>query len=143
MSPALLDVNVLLAVFDPDHVDHTTARSWLSAEIRHGWASCALTENGFVRILSQPRYPHPVPPARAVQLLEHARGTGHVFWACDLSLADSTLIDRSRLHGAQQVTDIYLLAMAVRHGGRLVTFDRHVPLAAVPGSNPDHLVVLG
>lgn len=143
MSRALLDVNVLLAVFDSDHVDHATARSWLSAQIRHGWASCALTENGFVRVLSQPRYPHPVPPARAVQLLERARGTDHVFWPCDMSLCDPTAIDRSRLHGPQQVTDVYLLALAVRHGGRLVTFDRTVPLSAVPGSSPGHLVVLG
>jgi hypothetical protein len=60
---ALLDINVLLALLDADHVDHSTARAWLSAEIETGWSSCALTQNGFVRIISQPRYPNPVPVA--------------------------------------------------------------------------------
>jgi len=142
VSRALLDVSVLLAVFDPDHVDHSAARGWLAAHLEFGWASCALTENGFVRVLSQPRYPHPVPPGRAVQLLERARASDHEFWDCELSLTDPAAVDRDRLHGPQQVTDVYLLALAVRHGGRLVTFDRTVPLSAAPGATSQHLVVL-
>ena len=57
MKRALLDINVLLALPDSDHIDHERARDWISTEIRHGWASCAITQNGFVRIISQPRYP--------------------------------------------------------------------------------------
>lgn len=54
---ALLDINVLLALLDADHLDHQRAQEWISEEIQHGWASCALTQNGFVRIISQPKYP--------------------------------------------------------------------------------------
>lgn len=143
MSRALLDVNVLLALFDLDHVDHRRARRWLEAEIGGGWASCALTQNGFVRIVSQPRYPNPVPAARAIERLEWAtRSEHHAFWPCDVSVLDRQLVDPDRVLGPRQVTDVYLLALAVRHAGRFVTFDRQVPLAAVDGADESHLEVL-
>lgn len=143
MSRALLDVNVLLALLDSDHVDHATAAAWLDDAIEDGWASCPLTENGFVRVISQPRYPSPVSPAVAIDLLDRARRGGrHAFWPCDVSLLDAATVHRTRLHGARQVTDAYLLALAVQHGGRLVTFDRGLPLSAVPGAKARHLVVL-
>lgn len=143
MRRALLDVNVLLALLDSDHVDHRSARDWLHDEIGAGWASCALTENGFVRILSQPRYPSPVSPAEAIDLLRGARDSGHhTFWPCEVSVLDDSIVDRSRLHGPRQVTDAYLLALAVAHGGRFVTFDRSLSLDAVRGATEDHLTVL-
>lgn len=143
MSRALLDINVLLALFDSDHVDHETARHWLEDEIDSGWASCAITQNGFVRIVSQPRYPSPVTPAAAADLLEDAcRTPHHEFWPCDISLLDPKVVDRSRLHGPRQVTDAYLLAVAVRQDGRFVTFDQTVALTAVPGATAANLVVL-
>jgi toxin-antitoxin system PIN domain toxin len=140
---ALLDVNVLLALLDADHVDHHRARVVLEERIDDGWASCAITQNGFVRVISQPRYPSPVPPALAAERLAHAcSGSQHEFWACDLSVLDPAAVDCTRVHGPRQVTDAYLLALAVAHGGRLVTFDRSVPTAAVPGAGPQHLVVV-
>jgi toxin-antitoxin system PIN domain toxin len=140
---ALLDINVLLALLDADHVDHAATRSWLSERIGSGWASCPITENGFTRVISLPSYPGAIPPAEAIERLRRATGTSyHVFWPCDLSLLDETLFDRSRLHGPRQVTDAYLLALAVAHQGRFVTFDQGVPLAAVRGANPGHLMVL-
>jgi toxin-antitoxin system PIN domain toxin len=140
---ALLDVNVLLALLDSDHVDHERAGEWLDAEVEAGWASCPVTENGFVRIISQPRYPSPISPSRAVELLAAAQGGRyHAFWPCDVSLLDPRVVDRSRLHGARQVTDAYLLALAVAHGGRLVTFDRSLSLTTVHGATEDHLTVL-
>lgn len=143
MSRALLDVNVLLALLDADHVDHRRARAWLDREIGSGWASCPITQNGFVRIVSQPRYPSPVVPAVAVELLEGAAGTPHhEFWSCDISLLDVSVVDRSRVHGPRQVTDSYLLALAAARGGRLVTFDRSVVLSSVPAAAEEHLVVL-
>lgn len=143
MTRALLDVNVLLALLDADHVDYRRAREWLGTEIRHGWASCAITQNGFVRVVSQPRYPSPVPVAEAAaRLAEAARSEHHTFWPCDMSLLDATRIDRSRVHGPRQVTDVYLLALAVHHGGRFATFDGRVPLEAVTGATPEHLVTL-
>ena len=143
MRRALLDVNVLLALLDSDHADHRQATDWLDDEIGGGWASCAITENGFVRVLSQPRYPSPVSPAEAIELLVRARRSGHhAFWPCDVSLLDERVVARSRLHGARQVTDTYLLALAVAHGGRLVTFDRSLILTAVPDATEGHLLVL-
>jgi hypothetical protein len=140
---ALLDVNVLLALLDSDHVDHERAGAWLDAEIDGGWASCPITENGFVRIISQPRYPSPVPPAHAVALLAAAReGPHHAFWPCDVTLLDPHVVDRSLVHGSRQVTDAYLLALAVAHEGRFVTFDRALSLETVHGATEDHLTVL-
>ncbi|CKL71895.1 Conserved protein of uncharacterised function with PIN domain [Mycobacterium tuberculosis] len=66
---ALLDVNVLLALLDRDHVDHERARAWITGQIERGWASCAITQNGFVRVISQPRYPSPISVAHAIDLL--------------------------------------------------------------------------
>lgn len=143
MTPSLLDVNVLLALLDQDHVDHDLATTWLDTAIVDGWASCAITQNGLVRILSQPRYPSPVSPAEAIDLLARATaGPHHTFWTCDVSVLDAGAVDRSRLHGSRQVTDAYLLALAVDRGGRFVTFDRSLPLAAVPRATADDLVVL-
>jgi toxin-antitoxin system PIN domain toxin len=140
---ALLDVNVLLALLDADHVHHRRARHWLAAEIRHGWASCPVTQNGFVRIVSQPKYPSPISVREAIARLAQATETEHhAFWLCDVSLLDAQRVDRSRVHGPRQVTDVYLLALAVHHGGRFATFDGRIPLEAVPGATPDHLVVV-
>jgi len=140
---ALLDVNVLLALLDVDHVDHRRAEEWISEEIQHGWASCALTENGFVRIISQPKYPCPVSPSEAVEKLRRATRTEHhEFWPCSISLLEDRRVNSGHVHGPSQVTDAYLLALAVEHGGRFVTFDRSIPLSAVPGAKPEHLVVV-
>lgn len=143
MSRALLDINVLLALLDSDHADHGLAREWLNREIGTGWASCAITQNGVVRIMSQPRYPSPVAPAVIADLLERACSTPHhEFWACEISLLDRSVVDRHRLHGPRQVTDAYLLALAVGRGGRFVTFDRAVVTSAVPGATAGSLTVL-
>lgn len=140
---ALLDVNVLLALLDADHVDHRVAREWLADEIGHGWASCALTQNGCVRVLSQPQYPSPISVTEAADRLELAtRSEHHAFWPSEASFLDGHRIDRTRVHGPRQITDVYLLALAVHHGGRFVTFDGRVPLDAVKGATPEHLLVL-
>ena len=140
---ALLDINVLLALLDRDHILHERARLWFEQEVHHGWASCAVTQNGFVRILSQPGYPSPVPTGRAMQLLAMATAASyHEYWPSDLSILDETVFDHARIHGPRQLTDVYLLGLAARHGGRLVTFDQTIGLAAVPTAGPANLVVL-
>ncbi|NJL28724.1 MAG: PIN domain-containing protein [Thermoanaerobaculia bacterium] len=140
---ALLDVNVLIALLDASHADHGRARAWLTGEIRHGWASCAVTQNGFVRIVSQPRYTNPVTTAEAMRTLGRATQTEHhVYWPCSISLVDPRHVDPSHVHGTKQVTDVYLLALAVEHGGRLITFDQGIPLSAVPGARPEHMIKL-
>ena len=143
MTRALLDINVLLALLDSDHVDHSRAHEWLDDEIDTGWASCAITQNGFVRIISQPRYPSPIAPAEAIGLLRRACDSAHhEFWPCDLSLLDPGIVDSARLHGPRQVTDTYLLALATAHDGRLVTFDRSLAVSSVHGATMDRLTVL-
>lgn len=140
---ALLDVNVLLALLDRDHVDHERARTWIADEIDQGWASCAITQKGFVRIISQPRYPSPISPSHAIDLLARATQTKHhEFWPCAVSILDSAVVDPSRLHSPKQVTNAYLLALAVANDGRFVTFDQSIALTAVPGASARHLEVL-
>ena len=143
MRRALLDVNVLLALLDSDHVDHRRARDWLESEIAHGWASCAVTQNGFVRVISQPRYPSPVTPNQAIGLLVSAASTEHhQFWASSGSILDEALVDPSRIYGPRQVTDVYLLALATMNGGRFATFDRSGPLKAARGATEANLTIL-
>jgi toxin-antitoxin system PIN domain toxin len=140
---SLLDVNVLVALLDADHVNHRTARRWLEGVIEDGWASCALTQNGFVRVLSQPRYPSPVTPAEAADRLAQAiAGEHHAFWPCSISVLDAAVVDRTYVHGPRQITDVYLLALATANGGRFVTFDDSVPLAAVVKATPGNLLVI-
>lgn len=140
---ALLDVNVLIALLDVDHVHHAAAANWLSANIGKGWASCPLTQNGCIRIMAQPGYPHALPPAQVAQRLGEAAGTvHHTFWADDLSLLETDVVRWKSVLGARQVTDIYLLALAVHNSGRFVTFDRAVPIHAIQGAEPKHLIFL-
>lgn len=132
-----------MALLDSDHVDHLRAHNWLDDEIDAGWASCAITQNGFVRIISQSRYPSPISTADAIDLLNRAcESRHHEFWPCDVSVVDTHTIDRTRVYGPRQVTDAYLLALAVRHVGRFVTFDRSLSLASVHGATEEHLTIL-
>lgn len=131
----LLDVNVLIALIDPAHVQHDAAHEWFVQEGRRAWATCPLTENGVVRIVGHNRYPNsPGTPAAVAQLMMALRALpGHAFWPDDISLLDAKRIDSARLLGAGQVTDSYLLALACAHGGRLATFDRRLVTDAVRG----------
>jgi len=140
---ALLDVNVLVALLDSSHVSHRAATDWLVANVQAGWASCPITQNGCIRIMSSPSYPNVRPVAQVTERLREATSTTtHEFWPDDVSLLDEARLDVSRVHSARQLTDAYLLALAVHHRGRLVTFDRAVPRAAVIAASPMHLVVL-
>ena len=140
---ALLDINVLLALLDRDHVLHEQSRQWFERQIHGGWASCAVTQNGFIRILSQPGYPSPVSTGKAIRLLATAMSAArHEYWHSDVSILDETIFDHSRIHGPRQLTDVYLLGLATHHGGRLVTFDQTIALAAVRTAGPRNLVVL-
>jgi toxin-antitoxin system PIN domain toxin len=137
---ALLDVNVLIALLDADHVHHAVAHAWLAANIEHGWASCPLTENGCIRIMSQPSYPGALPAAAVAARLRVAAATHwHEFWPDAVSLLHEGVVDWDAVLGSRQVTDVYLLALAVQHDARLVSFDRSIPLHAVAGATRSHL----
>ncbi|CAM5379068.1 TA system VapC family ribonuclease toxin [Rhodanobacter lindaniclasticus] len=139
----LLGVNVLLALLDPTHTHHIVAHTWF-ATAGSSWASCAITQNGALRIMSHPRYGNAVAStAIATDLLaDLCSQPGHVFWPADLSLLDSPLIDRERLLASDQVTDTWLLALAVQHGGRLATLDKRLVTAAVRGGEAAKYVIL-
>ena len=140
---ALLDINVLIALLDPDHVFHTTAKAWWMQHREQGWSSCPLTQNGCVRIISQPGYPNHQPVANIVRLLAGlCADTCHAFWPDDVSLLDTSRFQHSHIHGPRQLTDLYLLALAVRQGGSFITFDAKIPLGAVPGATSAHLRVI-
>jgi toxin-antitoxin system PIN domain toxin len=138
---ALLDVNVLLALMDKDHVHHVPALAWWRANNDQGWASCPLTQNGFVRISCQRTYAGARSMANAIEQLQVAEAS-HEFWPDDISISDSSLFDHGHVLGPSQLTDVYLVALAVKKGGRLVTFDRAIPLAAVRGAEREHVVML-
>lgn len=141
---ALLDVNVLVALFDPVHAHHEAAHKWFASNRRSGWATCPLTENGLVRIISNSSYPGRRTRVQdALERLTRFRDSGdHTFWPDSLTLCDVQLIRTAHLLGHRQLTDVYLLALAVRNGGQLATFDDGIPVAAVNGAKSDHLVVI-
>ena len=140
---ALLDVNVLIALLDSDHTSHGAAMTWFAKHARQGWASCPITENGCVRVMSNPSYPNALPVQAVVNHLADAcEEDVHEFWSDEVSLLDRDAFDSTRIHGPRQLTDIYLLALAVEHAGKFVTFDAGVPLAAVRKATTHNLLVL-
>ena len=140
---ALLDISFLLALLDRDHIQHEQGRQWFEREVEHGWASCATTQNGCIRILCQPSYPSPVSTGRAIQLLSSATSAPyHEYWPSEISILDETIFDHSRIHGTRQITDAYLLGLAAHYGGRLVTFDQAIAVSAVKRASRRNLVVL-
>lgn len=139
---ALLDVNVLIALMDPEHAFHGRSHSWWKSNGKHGWASCPLTENGMVRIMSTSAYSRKgqFSPENVIQLLEQfADNTDHEFWPDDVSLRDKTVFAENRLHSPRMVTDVYLLALAAKHQGCLATFDQGIVLSAVRGATAENL----
>jgi toxin-antitoxin system PIN domain toxin len=138
----LLDVNVLIALMDPAHIQHDAAHEWFATH-RQSWATCPLTENGVLRIVGHARYPNsPGTPSAVAPLMAGLRALpGHVFWPDDISLLDTERLDMARLLSSGQVTDSYLLALAHAHGGQLATFDRRLVTAAVrDGVKSLHLI---
>jgi toxin-antitoxin system PIN domain toxin len=141
---ALLDVNVLVALFDPEHVHHDLAHDWFADQRPNGWATCPLTENGFVRVLCNPNYPAgPFRPADVVERLRTFCESGqHRFLSDTLSFTDAAVFNPSLIRGFRQLTDVYLLAVAKRAKATLATFDRTIPLGAVVGAAAPHLTVI-
>ena len=141
---ALLDVNVIIALFDPDHAFHQRAHVWWAANAKRGWASCPLTENGAVRIMSNPNYSDQArftPGDLIGRLREFASQTNHEFWQDEISLRDENFFAADRIHSSRKLTDLYLLALATKHEGRLVTFDEGIPLSAACKAKPANLCV--
>jgi len=139
---ALLDINVVIALLDPDHAFHERVHSWWAVNQTEGWASCPIIENGVVRIMSNPAYSERtrlMPGDLISRLQTFASQTDHEFWPDDISLRDRTVFGGESIGGPRQLTDIYLLALAAKHGGRLTTFDGNIPIAPALAATADNL----
>jgi toxin-antitoxin system PIN domain toxin len=136
MKGYLLDSNVLVALYWPSHAQHDLAVKWFARHRGKGWATCPLTQAGFVRIVSNPAFSRDaVTPREAVGVL--AANTGakdHVFWADELPFPEAVAFAGTRLVGHQQVTDAYLLGLALRRGGSLATLDQRIAALTEPKS---------
>ena len=122
---ALPDVNTLIALVWPNHVHHGAARTWFAAARTAGWATCGMTEAGFVRVsCNRTAVGHEVTPLDALGLLRRLRRRGsHTFWVQDQSITSFPDEILTRIQGYRQITDAVLVALAMQHGGRLATFD--------------------
>jgi uncharacterized protein len=143
VSPSLLDVNVLIALVRQDHVAHRTVRRWFQQIGARHWATCPPTESSFVRIISNPKFSQPsLDVAEALEMLDIVtKLPGHRFWPTDVGFLDAVAPFADRLFGHQQVSDAYLLRMAIKKSGKLVTLDRAIQ--ALAGSEfRDHVLVL-
>jgi toxin-antitoxin system PIN domain toxin len=131
----LLDVNALIALLDSDHVHHETMHHWFSGHAREGWATCPITENGVVRVLSQPAYPSgqrgPAEVIRILHRLKTSHHKFHQFWPDEVSITDESLFRAAYIVGSRQATDAYLLGLAARRRGKVVSFDRAMPWQGV------------
>jgi toxin-antitoxin system PIN domain toxin len=141
----LLDVNVVIALIDPNHLHHDIAHEWFARVGAATWATCPIVENGVIRILGNPNYPlgdASGSPAKVAAILGSLRDApGHVFWPDDMSLLDTDLIALDTILSSRHVTDTYLLALAVKHGGQLATFDRRLTTSAVKsGAQALHVI---
>jgi uncharacterized protein len=122
---ALPDVNVLIALAWPNHVHHVLAIEWFKQQQPMGWATCPLTQSGFVRVSSNRLVlPHAKSPQQAILVLRKIVAlSGHVFWKDDIAMASSTLIAPMKIQGHRQVGDAHLLAIALSQNGYLATLD--------------------
>jgi uncharacterized protein len=129
----LLDINVLVALFDAAHVHHEPAHKWFAAVGQASWATCPLTENGLIRVVSNPAYKSisATPTEAAARLRTFCSQAGHSFWSDVISITDTALFDLSQLRGHQQITDAYLAGLAAHYGGKLATFDANIPVGSV------------
>ncbi len=138
MAIHLLDVNVLIALMDPAHEFHPAATAWFRSNRAEGWATCPTTESGFIRLLSNPKYPNVnLSPAQAadllVRLVEANRQT-HSWWPETASLRDESVFDLAAITGHKQITDTWLLSIAAINQGKLATCDRRMGPAGVRGA---------
>ncbi len=133
MTTYLLDVNVLIALVDPAHLQHDQAHAWFAGAGKKNFATCPITENGLLRIVGHPKYPNsPGPPSRVMPALVAIRALpGHVFWPDKISMADEKYFTAKAHASHAQVTDSYLLALARAHGGKLATMDHKLTAEVV------------
>ena len=131
MTTYLLDINLLIALSDPMHIHHESAHRWFAEKGQQDWATCPITENGFIRIVSHPNYPNrPGDVATVLAIFRRlCEARGHHFWSEDISILQIVEPDVIITHA--QLTDVYLLGLSVHKRGKLATFDRRIMTDAV------------
>ncbi len=141
---ALLDVNVLIALFDPAHVHHEAAHKWFEINRKYRWATCPLTENAFVRVLSNPSYPGQTTTIEDAvsRLRTFCSEREHVFWPDSVSIRERGRFRWNHVQGHRQLTDVYLLALAISNQGRLATFDSTISLDAIEAAKKQNLELI-
>lgn len=143
MSVALLDANVLIALLDPEHQHHDAAHGWLAENAASGFAVCPLVENACLRIMCQPSYPKALPFAMVLSRLQSLRAHDAChFWEDSVSLTAPACLVSGAMLAPAAITDTYLLVLAVKHEGRLLTFDRRIAWQNVASANAASLWVL-
>ena len=140
----LADINVLVALAWPNHVHHLAALSWFGDPQRRKFATCPVTQSGFVRVSSNSRaIPGARSPRESREILRRITDlAGHVFWEDDIDLSRDPRIAWDRLGNHSQVTDAHILAIALRHGGRLATLDRGIANLLPPGAVAQSVVLI-
>jgi uncharacterized protein len=140
---ALYDVNMLIALFDVHHIRHRDAFTWHRKYGAAGWASCPITQHGFVRIMSHGKYPNPQPLFALIEAVARfSASPEHTFWPDTVSLGAISVLNRSYPLTSGKLTDAYLLSLAKENAGRLVTLDQHISIDPVLGARDANLVVL-
>ena len=140
---ALLDINVIIALLDSEHAMHRAAQLWMDQHKSSGWASCPVTQNGVIRIMSQPAYPNSQPTIEvATRLSEACKHPSHHFRDGGISLLDQEKINWQRILGPRQITDAYLLAVAVANDGCLISFDQRITHSLVAGAKTNQIKVI-
>jgi uncharacterized protein len=145
MSVYLLDANVLIALSWPTHEAHESVQRWFAKHSNRGWATCSFTQAAFVRIVSNPAFsPDAVTPNEAMTLLSaNLQHPAHEFWKGDIPFVDAVKAFRQGIVGHRQVTDAFLLGLAIHNKGRLATMDRGViSLLTATGGNSTYVEVL-
>ena len=140
---SLLDVNVLVALAWPNHVHHDAAHAWFSEQRINGWATCPITEAGFVRISCNPAaVGQTVTPSDAVGLLRSLmQQESHSFWPLEVSMAELPEDMLARVQGYRQITDVMLLATAIQRNGLLATLDSSLAMLAADSRRDSVYVV--
>ena len=139
---SLLDVNVLISLLDTNHGHNAAATGWWNDNQDH-WASCPITQNGYLRIVTGKSYSNKISIDLAIQKwMEFVSKSKHMFLPDDISLLDNELIAHHHIRSSKQITDIYLLALSVKHGAQFVTFDTSIPINAVPQANDTSVFVI-
>jgi toxin-antitoxin system PIN domain toxin len=141
----LFDVNFLIALLDRKHAHYNSAHHWIDSVSRPWkWATCPLTENAFIRITGKPSYPNAFESASGALecLRDNCSQNNHVFWPDDISLLQPDIWTDPQFIVSTHLTDLYLLALAMKKGGRLISFDRTIPAHLIRGGKETLLVLL-